>query len=453
MKTQRFLGFWAAVALGVAATGCDDDAPTTHHDDHGADGEEDDATRSLTYHRDVAPILAEHCLGCHTDGAIAPFPLTTYDQVLELAPVIDMVMAARTMPPPGVVADGSCNEFRNVEWVPDAQLELIHRWVDDGALEGEPDGPPPEPAPRPTLEGPTITAKLPRYLPTPDVEAPYEDYQCFLAPLDIDAPTYLTGFDVVPGNAEVVHHVLGFKIDPQANAERIAELDGESPDRPGWDCYGAGGEGLAIEGLLLGWAPGQGAGGFGNEVGYYVEPGDAVLVQVHYNLLDAEGEDETKILFQTADTVERELMAALPDPFLFSGQFGGEPAVLEPGRESVTYEWTLPVRQALAFTFSPVDDWESIDLLGIAPHMHTRGRSLSLTLHTGEGDACGAQIDTWDFDWQRMYIYDDPPRLKGSDEITVRCTYDTSEDETAITPGFGTDDEMCLVGLVAAIAE
>ena len=34
---------------------------------------------SPTFHRDVEPLLQEHCMSCHSPGNIAPFSLTTYD--------------------------------------------------------------------------------------------------------------------------------------------------------------------------------------------------------------------------------------------------------------------------------------------------------------------------------------------------------------------------------------
>src|SRR5678815_1736144 len=38
-----------------------------------------------TWHQDVAPILAEHCMSCHRAGGLAPFALTDYDSAREQA--------------------------------------------------------------------------------------------------------------------------------------------------------------------------------------------------------------------------------------------------------------------------------------------------------------------------------------------------------------------------------
>jgi hypothetical protein len=36
------------------------------------------------------------------------------------------------------------------------------------------------------------------------------------------------------------------------------------------------------------------------------------------------------------------------------------------------------------------------------------------------------------------------------DRIAVECTWDTRDATAPVGPGFGTDDEMCLVGLYIA---
>src|SRR5262245_34538503 len=52
-----------------------------------------------TYVRDIQPLVAAKCVGCHTDGGIGPFPLETYEQVSAVAGPVAAAVAARTMPP------------------------------------------------------------------------------------------------------------------------------------------------------------------------------------------------------------------------------------------------------------------------------------------------------------------------------------------------------------------
>src|SRR5688500_18232784 len=53
----------------------------------------------VTFNRDIAPVLAEHCWTCHRAGGTAPFSLVTYRDVSRRAEQIASVTARRIMPP------------------------------------------------------------------------------------------------------------------------------------------------------------------------------------------------------------------------------------------------------------------------------------------------------------------------------------------------------------------
>src|SRR5262249_18258839 len=54
---------------------------------------------SLTYYRDVAPIVLRNCSGCHSPEEAAPFSLLTFDQVKKRVRQIAEVTARHYMPP------------------------------------------------------------------------------------------------------------------------------------------------------------------------------------------------------------------------------------------------------------------------------------------------------------------------------------------------------------------
>ena len=57
------------------------------------------AEAQVTFARDVAPIIFEHCTACHRAGEIGPFPLTSYRDVRQRATQIVDVTSRRVMPP------------------------------------------------------------------------------------------------------------------------------------------------------------------------------------------------------------------------------------------------------------------------------------------------------------------------------------------------------------------
>ena len=54
---------------------------------------------AISYHNRISRILQTYCVECHRDGGVAPFPLTTYEDVVAHAGMIRQVVETGTMPP------------------------------------------------------------------------------------------------------------------------------------------------------------------------------------------------------------------------------------------------------------------------------------------------------------------------------------------------------------------
>ena len=98
---------------------------------------------TITYSRDVAPLLQDHCQVCHREGQMAPMPLETYDQVRPWAKSIATQVALREMPP--YFAHPDSRDMRDSLYLADEEVETIVAWARNGAPEGDPaDLPPPK---------------------------------------------------------------------------------------------------------------------------------------------------------------------------------------------------------------------------------------------------------------------------------------------------------------------
>ncbi len=63
------------------------------------------------------------------------------------------------------------------------------------------------------------------------------------------------------------------------------QLDG-ADGHPGWSCYGGpgmGGVGGGFGDLVAGWVPGQRPLDFGQSTGFEFDPGDFLVLQIHYH--------------------------------------------------------------------------------------------------------------------------------------------------------------------------
>ncbi|MCB1669920.1 MAG: cytochrome c [Gammaproteobacteria bacterium] len=97
--------------------------------------------QSITFHKDIEPILQRSCQHCHRDGGVAPMPLVTYEQVAPFAGLIEYKTGIRdragAMPPWYVEKDIGIQHFKNDPSLSDQEIEAISRWARTGAPEGD----------------------------------------------------------------------------------------------------------------------------------------------------------------------------------------------------------------------------------------------------------------------------------------------------------------------------
>src|SRR6187431_1025516 len=103
-----------------------------------------DAAKPVTFSKDVAPIFQAKCQECHQPGSIAPMSLITFQEARPWARSIKERVATRQMPPWHIDRSVGVQKFKNDMSLSDEQVDTIVRWVDGGALQGDPkDMPPP----------------------------------------------------------------------------------------------------------------------------------------------------------------------------------------------------------------------------------------------------------------------------------------------------------------------
>src|SRR6266542_3975582 len=91
---------------------------------------------TLTFTKDIAPLVFEHCSSCHRPGGTAPFSLLTYPDVRTRARQISAAVARRSMPPwkpePGY------GDLEGARRLSDDQVNRIVQWAQEGSPEGSP---------------------------------------------------------------------------------------------------------------------------------------------------------------------------------------------------------------------------------------------------------------------------------------------------------------------------
>jgi mono/diheme cytochrome c family protein len=95
----------------------------------------DPITTTLTWSREISRVVFAHCVSCHRPEGRA-FPLTTYEDARPWAKAIRDEVLNRRMPPWDAVK--GVGAFRNDPSLSLPELDLIVKWVEGGAPEGDP---------------------------------------------------------------------------------------------------------------------------------------------------------------------------------------------------------------------------------------------------------------------------------------------------------------------------
>lgn len=320
-----------------------------------------------------------------------------------------------------------------------------------------------------------------------------DDYRCFLVDLGLDEDRMVTGVRFTPGNPDVVHHAILYRVAPDqvaAAVERDARDEGQ-----GWSCFG--GTDLpppnesadtltAIQGSawLAAWAPGGRETRYAEGTAVQVRAGSKAVLQVHYNLLAGQGPDLTTVHLRTVpdDGSLKPLQTyLLPGPVeipcaddevgpLCDREASVADTIARFGGESLRTIWGLQFICGGDLTEPKAGATQTCDhrarkpmvVHAAAGHMHLLGRSLTIVSNPGtDREELLIDIPAWDFDDQSARPLPKPVRIETDDVLRVTCTHDVSlrrslpalqgVEPRYVTWGEGTTDEMCL-GLLSVTA-
>ncbi len=432
-----------------------------------------------TYHEHIAPIVEARCVACHRDGQIAAYaPLTEAQDVIWAANDIRYHVVNGIMPP--WMPSRENLPLKNDRSLSDAEIATIAAWVDDGAALGEAQDH--APAATDGFDFVEVRADL-----TLQLDEPYEpaddvldDYRCFAFPLGIDSPQFVTGYEFLPGVPAMAHHAILYLVDSALEAE--AEGRDGADGAPGWSCYGA--TGLSESGSIIAtWTPGTFGVAFPPGTGYKIEPGQIIVLQMHYNLWTTREADQTRVLMQLESaesglaelwTIPLNAPVEIPCPAgvdgpqcerdyaldrvaaLFGGAMRGVPdRRLSRCRQSLEDYTDNTGENARGFCDYPSPFFEPLTVYGVLGHMHELGRSFRMELNPGREDSLLLlDIPRWDFHWQDRYEFVEPVTIEFGDVLRMSCIWDNSlsEDPRYVVWGEGTADEMCF-GTVMALRQ
>jgi hypothetical protein len=312
-----------------------------------------------------------------------------------------------------------------------------------------------------------------------------DEYRCLVVDPQLTKPAFLTGTQFQPGNVPIVHHAIVFAIPPQnAAAARAADA---AAGGQGWTCFGNDGLGGGTRSAWVDtWTPGAPEVLLQQDVGFRLQPGSLLVLQIHYNLLATGGRagesDQSSVRLRLTDgtpatkpldTLPLQAPIELPcaggesGPLCdraaavadvgqrFGAKVGGTEAQLlsecgngtpVPGN---TQHCDIPVSQPMT-------------IYAALGHMHLLGRSIKIEVNPGTAKARTLlDVPDFNFDYQRLTPLPTPVDVNPGDTVRVTCTHDATLRQKLpqlnklppryVVWGDGTSDEMCLGLLTATV--
>jgi hypothetical protein len=92
-------------------------------------------TTQVTYTRDIEPLLAQRCVGCHRADGYAPLDLSTYQRARQWAPQIRDEVLGRRMPP--WPASEGVGDYANSRSLSPIEMDLIAAWTAGAMPKGD----------------------------------------------------------------------------------------------------------------------------------------------------------------------------------------------------------------------------------------------------------------------------------------------------------------------------
>jgi mono/diheme cytochrome c family protein len=351
----------------------------------------------VTFNKDIAPILFQHCAGCHRPGQSAPFTLLSYVDVKRRAEDIAKATAQGYMPP--WLPERGYAKFVGERRLSAAEIGMIQQWVAEGAIEGAlADLPAP-----PTWSGdwqlgePDLVVTMPEpYL----LKAEGRDvYRNFVIRAPLAATRYVKGVELRPGNPKVVHHAF-IKVDPTAQSRRLDAEDME----PGF--AGMNSPAKMPDGHFLGWQPGRLPTFLPDGLAWRLNPEDDLVVEMHLNPSGKPEQIQSGIgLFFTDRPPTNTCFKMALTSYVMDIPAGAQNYVVQDS-------YRLPV---------------DVNALAVLPHAHYLAKEIQgwATLPDGTTQSL-LFIKQWNFNWQGDYRYVLPVFLPKGTTLAMRFTYDNS---------------------------
>ena len=372
------------------------------------------SSQTITYYKNIEPIIQAKCSGCHKPGESAPFSLLSYSDVAKRASFIKTVIQKKYMPP--WKADNNYVHFANDRSLSENEITEIINWIDNKTPEGT----------KTTTAEKTVLAGT-MYSRKPDMVLMAKDtfhvkgnnteiFVVFRIPFELKDSQNVEAIEFYSNDKKLIHHAnyaVHPVLDTSVNIYNTASfINLSEDDRKKFLQYEPYRKEITYYG---GWIPGSNYEAFPRGFGWVMPKRGVILLTVHYAPSPIDTSSISGVnLFFTKTPVERKVK-------IISFGSGGI------GEKEIEPAFFIKANQVKTFKLDVSNPREDFSLMFVWPHMHYLGKEFTAYITTPDGDTIKlVHIPAWDFRWQEIYkLKHLLPVPKGS-VIHIIGTYDNT---------------------------
>lgn len=337
---------------------------------------------TISYSKDVAPLLQRKCVACHSPGNIGPWAMTSYKKVKGMSDMIHEVVLERRMPP--WHADPHVGKFKNDRSLSRAETATLLGWIQQGAPRG--DGPDPLESVGPAesvwqLGKPDYIVPLARKQDIPATGV--LQYRYSDSDFEMPEDAWLRAAVCRPDNRKVVHHII----------VRVRYPGGQKSKPP-------------EEVFLTSWAPGNTSPEFPDGTGKFLPRGSVFNFEVHYNTTGKAEVDRSELGLYVLKQ---------------------KPKVVFETRATETRDLDIPPGDANARSFCMYHFKNDTLIYDLIPHMHLRGSWFKYEALYPDGKReLLLSVPKYDFNWQTEYRLAEPKKVPSGTWLLCTGAHDNS---------------------------
>lgn len=350
---------------------------------------------SVTFTKDVLPILQKNCQNCHRPGQIGPMSLLDYQSARPWARAIRDRVVKREMPP--WFADPQYGHFLNDRSLKQAEIDTLVKWADAGAPQGDPkDAPPPVNWP---AEGwsikPDVIVKGAPYEPK---TSGIEPWWYVTMPTGFKEDTWVTSMEMRPGNdPSVIHHYCVYLTPHKADT-----VYGKFTDTPqGEGTSGGPFEGCYEKGMeAFDYRP--------QHAGRLIPANSDIVFQMHYAPNGHKVVDVPLVGFTLAKSRPAR-------QYVFFYVLGNATSMVIPPNEP---DYVAPLAEGELNL--------DAELIWLQGHAHYRAKQMTFDINYPDGRDDRVLRIHWNPEWQGLYYPSTPMMLPKGTRLHVEGRYDNS---------------------------